>query len=80
MSIKTLTSKRLPYNLTTLNLITAGVMAAFHVGAIAALFYFSWTNLFVALLLHWMAVGLGISLGYHRLHTHRGYRTSKAFE
>ena len=27
-----------------------------------------------------MAVGFGISLGYHRLHTHRGYKTSKAFE
>jgi fatty-acid desaturase len=80
LSIKTLTSKRLPYNLTTLNLITAGVMAAFHAGAVAALFYFSWTNLVVALVLHWMAVGLGISLGYHRLHTHRGYKTSKAFE
>ena len=24
--------------------------------------------------------GFGISLGYHRLHTHRGYKTSKAFE
>ena len=27
-----------------------------------------------------MAVGFGISLGYHRLHTHRGFKTSKAFE
>jgi len=74
------TSKRLPYNLTTMNYITAIVMALFHVGAIAALFFFSWTNFFVALALHWMAVGLGISLGYHRLHTHRGYKTSKTFE
>ena len=74
------TSKRLPFNLTTLNYITAIVMVLFHVGAVAALFYFSWTNFFVALALHWMAVGFGISLGYHRLHTHRGYKTSKAFE
>ncbi len=81
MSIATsFTSKRLPYNLTTMNYITAIVMALFHVGAIAALFFFSWTNFFVALALHWMAVGLGISLGYHRLHTHRGYKTSKTFE
>ncbi|MBA2257651.1 MAG: fatty acid desaturase [Acidobacteria bacterium] len=63
-----------------MNYITAIVMALFHVGAIAALFFFSWTNFFVALALHWMAVGLGISLGYHRLHTHRGYKTSKTFE
>ena len=34
----------------------------------------------MALVLHWMAVGFGISLGYHRLHTHRGFKTSKAFE
>src|SRR4029450_8469506 len=34
----------------------------------------------VAVALHWLAVGFGISLGYHRLHTHRGYKTSKAFE
>src|SRR6187549_1054686 len=55
-------------------------MVVFHILAVIALFYFSWTNLLVALTLHWMAVGFGISLGYHRLHTHRGYKTSKAFE
>jgi len=74
------TSKRLPYNPTTLNYITAIVMVLFHIGAVAAFFYFSWTNFLVALVLHWIAVGFGISLGYHRLHTHRGYKTSKAFE
>ena len=46
----------------------------------AALFFFSWTNLLVALVLYWVAVGFGISMGYHRLHTHRGYKTPKAFE
>ena len=55
-------------------------MVLFHVGAVAAFWFFSWTNVFVALVLHWMAVGFGISLGYHRLHTHRGFKTSKAFE
>jgi fatty-acid desaturase len=74
---RTYTSKRLPYNLTTLNLVTALVMVLFHVGAVAALFFFSWTNLLVAVVLHWFAVGFGISLGYHRLHTHRGYKTSR---
>src|SRR4029078_1497206 len=52
----------------------------FHAFAIAALWYFSWTNLLVAVGLHWLAVGFGISLGDHRLHTHRGFTTSKAFE
>jgi stearoyl-CoA desaturase (delta-9 desaturase) len=63
-----------------MNYITATVMLLFHVFAVAALFFFSWTNLLVAVALHWIAVGFGISLGYHRLHTHRGYKTSKAFE
>src|SRR5690606_25624207 len=80
LSVSTFTSKRLPYNLTTLNYITAVVMVLFHVGAVWALFHFTWTNLLVAFALHWLAVGFGISLGYHRLHTHRGFKTSKAFE
>jgi len=71
---------RPPYRFTTLNIITAVFMMGFHVGAVAAFWYFSWTNLIVALALHWLAVGFGISLGYHRLHTHRGFKTSKAFE
>jgi fatty-acid desaturase len=56
-------------------------MVLFHVGAFARcsgsfldqLLRRGW-------LLHWLAVGFGISLGYHRLHTHRGYKTSKPFE
>jgi fatty-acid desaturase len=68
------------YSPRTLNLVTASIMVVFHVLAVTALFFFSWTNLLVALVLHWFAVGFGISLGYHRLHTHRGYKTSKAFE
>src|SRR5688500_19277077 len=55
-------------------------MVVFHVLAVAAFWFFSWQNLVVALVLHWMAVGLGISMGYHRLHTHRGFKTPKLFE
>ena len=57
-----------------MNWITTLVFALFHVGAIAALFMFSWTNLAVALFLLWACTGLGISMGYHRLHTHRSYQ------
>ena len=57
-----------------MNWLTTIVFAIFHVGAIAALFMFSWTNLAVALFLLWMCTGLGISMGYHRLHTHRSYQ------
>ena len=54
---------------------TVIVMGLFHVGAIAALFMFSWRDLAVALFLLWMCTGLGISMGYHRLHTHRSYQS-----
>jgi fatty-acid desaturase len=68
------------YSHSTINWVTAVFMGLFHVAAIAAFWFFSWTNVLTAIVLHWFAVGLGISLGYHRLHTHRGYKTSKAFE
>ena len=58
-----------------MNWFTAIVFGAFHVGAIAALFMFNWKAFFVALLLYWICTGWGISLGYHRLHTHRSYKT-----
>ena len=55
-------------------------MFIFHVGAIAALFMFSWENLAVAVFLYWLATGLGISLGYHRLHTHRSFVVPRPLE
>jgi fatty-acid desaturase len=62
------------------SVLTSGVLIVFHVLAVGAFFTFSWRNLIVALVLHWMAVGLGISMGYHRLHTHRGFKTYKWFD
>jgi stearoyl-CoA desaturase (delta-9 desaturase) len=55
-------------------------MVVFHIGAVAALFHFSWTLLAVSLVLYWMACGLGISMGYHRLHTHRSYQVPKLLD
>ncbi len=52
---------------------TSLVLVLFHIGAIAALFMFSWRNLLISMALYWITVGWGISLGYHRLHTHRSY-------
>jgi stearoyl-CoA desaturase (delta-9 desaturase) len=57
-----------------INWITATVLALLHIGAAAALFLFSWRNLAVAVLLYYVCTGLGISMGYHRLHTHRSYK------
>jgi len=59
---------------------TTLALAVLHVGAIAALFFFSWANLAVLLFLLWFATGLGISMGYHRLHTHRSYQVPLALE
>jgi fatty-acid desaturase len=63
-----------------INWITAIAMAIFHVGAIAALFFFSWTNLAVAAVMYFFAINVGIGMCYHRLLTHRGYKTSKWME
>ena len=63
-----------------INWITASFMVAFHIGAIAALFFFTWKALFVAIFLNWVSGSLGIGMGYHRLLTHRGYKTPKWVE
>ena len=60
-----------------INWVTSFFMAAFHIGAIAALFFFSWKALFLAIGLWWISGSLGIGMGYHRLLTHRGYRTPR---
>jgi stearoyl-CoA desaturase (Delta-9 desaturase) len=60
-----------------LNWLTALVLVVLHIGAIAALFVFSWRLLIVSLFLYWLATGLGISMGYHRLHTHRSYKVPR---
>lgn len=60
--------------------ITTIFMILFHLGAIAALFFFSWTNLIVAAVLYVLAVNAGIGMGYHRLLVHRGYQVSRTVE
>lgn len=46
-----------------------------HVGALAAPFTFSWPGLAAFLLLYFVTGCLGITLGYHRLITHRSFKT-----
>jgi fatty-acid desaturase len=60
--------------------LTTSVMVLFHIGAVAALFFFSWKALLTAVLLWWVAGSLGIGMGYHRLLTHRGYKTPRWIE
>src|SRR3984885_14757571 len=63
-----------------INWITTIAMGAFHVGAIAALFFFSWKNLAAFVITYFFAINVGIGMAYHRLLTHRGYRTPKWVE
>ncbi|HEY2015631.1 MAG TPA: fatty acid desaturase [Bryobacteraceae bacterium] len=63
-----------------LNWFTTIVLVFLHIGAIAALFMFSWRAFAVGVFMYWMCTGLGISMGYHRLHTHRSYKVPLALE
>jgi fatty-acid desaturase len=60
--------------------LTTFFMVMFHLGAIAALFMFSWKALLLAVVLWWVSGSLGIGMSYHRLLTHRGYKTYKWVE
>src|ERR1700689_2995600 len=62
------------------NWLTLTVVTAFHVGAVAAFFFFTWQRLAVMLGLYVLAINVGIGMCYHRLLTHRGYQTPKWVE
>lgn len=57
-------------------------MVAIHVGALFALVpsNFSWSAIALMLVMHWVTGGLGITLGWHRLLTHRSFQTPKWLE
>ena len=59
---------------------TSVFMVLFHLGAVAALFLFSWQAVLAAIVLWWVAGSLGVGIGFHRLLTHRGYKTPKLVE
>ncbi len=63
-----------------INWLTFGVIAAFHLGAVASLFFFSWWRLAAMLALYVVAINVGIGMCYHRLLTHRGYEVPKWLE
>jgi stearoyl-CoA desaturase (delta-9 desaturase) len=57
------------------NVITAVAMAAFHVLAIAAFFFIDAGAILAAVVLYFVAGMFGIGMAYHRLLTHRSYKT-----
>ena len=62
------------------NWITSIALVIFHGLAVLALFHASPGPILFAFIMHWIAVGWGIGLGYHRLHTHRSYSVPKPIE
>ena len=58
---------------------TAAVLGLVHVGAVLALKHFSWSGLVLCLVLY-VVTCLAITLGYHRLLTHRSYRAGRVLE
>ena len=63
-----------------INWVTLIFMSLFHVGAIVALFNFSWPSFAAAVFLWWVSGSLGIGIGYHRLLTHRGFKVPRYLE
>jgi stearoyl-CoA desaturase (delta-9 desaturase) len=57
--------------------VTTIAFFVFHIGAVVALFHFSWKALFWTVITYWITISWGIGLGYHRLHTHRSYKAPK---
>ena len=55
-------------NLDWLTLVWTGVM---HVGAVAALFFFTWPAFICFLVMHWLTASIGICMGYHRYLSHK---------
>ena len=62
------------------NWVLAIWLLVFHAGAVAALFYFSWSALAVAAVLWILGQNVGIAMCYHRLLTHRGFTTPRWVE
>jgi len=62
------------------NWVNLMILSLVHLGAIAALFVFTWQALAIAILLYWMTGSLGIGMGYHRLLTHRSFKTPPSVE
>ncbi|WP_026079759.1 acyl-CoA desaturase [Spirulina subsalsa] len=71
------TSNKLPLNWKNIS-----YMAFIHFFALFALLpgNFSWSAIGVVLLLHWITGGLGITLGWHRLVSHRSFKAPKLVE
>ncbi len=62
------------------NWVTTVALVVFHLGALARPAFWDLGAILTALALYVVAGMLGIGMGYHRLLTHRAYKTPKAVE
>jgi stearoyl-CoA desaturase (delta-9 desaturase) len=51
-----------------------------HIGVLGALWFTTWQAVLLCVALHMLFGGVGICVGYHRLLTHRSFKTPKAIE
>ena len=56
------------------------VIAAFHLGAVAALFNVHWSSIVVFAVTWFFGQNVGVAISYHRQLTHRGFTTPKWLE
>src|SRR5882757_1873090 len=63
-----------------INWLSGTAIVIFHLFAVWALFEFSWVNLVTLVVMWWVAGGLGIGVGFHRLMTHRGFNAPRWLE
>ncbi|MDE1175668.1 MAG: fatty acid desaturase [Edaphobacter sp.] len=62
------------------NWVTTIALSALHIGAVVALFFFTWKAFAVFCVTYVLGLYVGIGMCYHRLLTHRGYRVPRWLE
>lgn len=67
-------------NSAAINWVNVAFFTTFHLIALLAPWFFSWSALGITLFLHWLFGSIGICLGYHRLLSHRSFQVPKWLE
>ena len=82
MSEATVTKQRRGINWARVNWWVVVGIGAMHIGALGAFVpaFFSWSGVAILLVMTWLTGGIGITLTFHRLLTHRSFKTPKWFE
>lgn len=73
-------SERIATRPNQINWNTLTSISVIHLGAITALFFFTWKAFIVMIVMLWISGSVGIGIGFHRLLTHRGFQTPKWVE